>query len=365
MGFESGAIGLRMFYPRGRLPVDCVDRFAENAAPPISSLGKDEINGWVTSRHLLDRNITEDSAYVAGYLHLVLMKADRKIPEALLRAECRMEELAEMAANNLNFLKRKVKQEIKKSVVDRLLPQMPPTLTGISMVYDSREHLVYATALSEKQLDAFVIAFQRATGIPLEPVTPEVAAIKRKGINPRDLAPVTFAPELAEEFGGEALGRDFLTWLWFYSEARGGILNLEHETWGVMLEGPLTFVLEGDGAHVTVLRRGSPLVSSEAKTALMSGKKLKSAKLTLARGDEMWTCTLDADEFVLRGLKLPKGQELDAASRFQERMLALATFQNILMAFYDRFLEERAFTDSWQKVRGDIHKWVTERPNRL
>ena len=52
-----------------------------------------------------------------------------------------------------------------------------------------------------------------------------------------------------------------------------------------MLEGPLTFFREGEGAHEAVLRKGTPLNSREAGTALYCGKKLKRAKLVLAEGD--------------------------------------------------------------------------------
>ena len=103
MAFESGSITTRVFYVPGGLPHDAVERFAEQAAPPIENLGREGISGWVTSRHLLDRDITPESATLAGYLYLYLMQAERKIPPALLRAECRMEELVEMRARGVGY----------------------------------------------------------------------------------------------------------------------------------------------------------------------------------------------------------------------------------------------------------------------
>jgi len=98
VAFESGAVTCRMFYVPGGLPDDVIDRFAAAAAPPVLDMGREPIEGWVTSRHLMDGHITDESATVAGYLYLYLMQAERKIPPALLRAECRMRELAEMQA---------------------------------------------------------------------------------------------------------------------------------------------------------------------------------------------------------------------------------------------------------------------------
>jgi recombination associated protein RdgC len=352
-----------MFYVPGRMPNDVIARFAAQAAPSLDALGRDPLYGWVTGRHLLDRNITEDTAIVSGYLRLTLMRAERRIPEALLRAECRMEELAEMQASGEAFLKREVRSRIRKEVSDRLLPTMPPTLTGIPMVYDDREDLVYAGATSDKQVDAFIMAFKQATGHTLIPVMPETAAMKRGQVNYRDLAPTSFSPELEDSLAGPGLGQDFLTWLWFFSEARGGLLDLQKDRWAVMIEGPLMFVLEGEGAHETVLRKGTPLVSAEAKTALLSGKKLKTARVTLQRRELSWTATLGADALILRSLKVPKGDALDNVSRFQERMLALNAFREALMGFFDKFLEDRS-SAAWSQTRQDIHKWVSGRQSR-
>ena len=361
MGFESGSVSCRMFYVQGRMPEDCVKRFAAHAAPPIDTVGSDPVSGWVSGRHLLDRKITDENATVAGYLRLTLVSAQRKVPEALLRAECQMEELAEMQARGTAFLKRDARMEIRKNVLDRLLPAMPPTLKGMPMVHDAQNDLVYAAAMSDKQSDALILAVREAVGVTLIPLTPATAALRRKQVNARDLDPSSFSPEFEDEQSSDSLGQDFLTWLWFFAEMRGGLVKTDRQEFGVILEGPLTFVLEGNGAYETVLRKGTPLVSAEAKTALLSGKKLKSARVTLARGEEMWSVRLDGDEFLFRGLAMPKGAQLDPISRFQERMLLLETFREAFLQCYDIFLGERANASAWKKTVKEIHGWVANR----
>ncbi len=361
MGFESGTMTFRMFYLPEELPADIIHRFAALTPPSLETLGDGVLTGWVTSRHLLDGNINDDTAYVAGYLHLVLMKAERKIPPALLRAECKMEELAEMEVSGKMFLKRSVKSKIKKEVIARLLPDMPPTLSGIPFVYDNRNSLIYAGATTEKQVDAFTVMFKRTTGISLVPVVPLTAAINRKSIDTRDFEPASFSPDCDDADASNNAGRDFLTWLWFFSEARGGIMTVDGVNFAVMIDGPLTFVHEGEGAHETIVKKGAPLVSAEAKTALNSGKKLKRAKVTLARDEEVWTVTMDADDFMMRGLKVPKGEAQEPVGRFEERMLMLKLFHTVLMKFYDSFLDERSDADNWEKTVNDVRKWVAER----
>lgn len=362
MGFESGSVGFRMFYVPRDLPEDAVERFARTALPPLNLLGRDGMRGWAGGRHLLDRVITEDNAFLAGYLRLNLVKAERKIPVALLRAECKMEELALMQAEGKAYLSRAERSQIRKDVTDRLLPQMPPNLTGIAVVYDGENRMVYASATSEKKTDALLLNFSAATEISLVPVDAASAAMNLARINVEALEPTSFTPELEDELAGNHAGLDFLTWLWFYAEARGGVMEHEGESCAVLVEGPLTLFLEGDGAHVALLRNGAPMVSSEAKTALLSGKKLRSARITLARARETWSTSFDAPDFTFRGFKFPQSEEkLDAVSAFQQRMLSLNRFSQTFAAFYKAFLAERSDATRWKTAQKDIHLWVRDR----
>jgi len=361
MAFESGSLSFRMFYLSQPLPGNYIEQFARHAAPPVETMGTGEISGWVTGRHLLDRNITEEGSIVSGYLRLTLMKAARIIPPALLKAECKMQELAEMQARGLPFLRRNEKSAIKKEVTARLLPTMPPTLSGIDIVCEPQGQFLYATATTDKQLDALRLSFRHATGLDIIPFTPESIAAKMLKTDIRDLPPASFSPEQADEMAEAHVGRDFLTWLWYFSEACGGIADLDAGQFSVAIEGPLCFMFEGAGAHETVLRHGQPLISAEAKTALMNGKKLKRAKVIFAREDTTWKLTLDADTFTCRSAQLPQGEDLDASSRFQDRILAIDTLREVLTGFYARFLQERMNTQEWQAIRDDIRKWVGNR----
>lgn len=365
MSFESGSVSFRAFYLPRAMPRNAVERFAEHAAPPIETLSDGEINGWVSGRHLLDRKITEQNARFGGFLRLTLMKAEKKVPESLLRAECKIEELARLEAEGVERLSSAARSEIRRSVEARLLPRMPPTLKGLPFVHDEKAEQIYAAALSDKQLDAFQIFFTQTVGFSLIPVLPETASLKRRQANVKDWRPTSFSPELSDDEMPDTPGRDFLTWLWFVAEARGGMIKAgELGDFAVMVEGPLLFVREGDGAHETALRKGAPLLSAEAKTALLAGKKLKRAKITLARGDLSWTCALDADSFVFRGLKIPEGEKLDAVSRFQDRMAKLDIFLGAFLSLYDRFVDERRDAKIWKDAQADLHRWVSGRKTR-
>ena len=366
MSFENGSITFRMFYVDQAMPKDVVERFARHAAPPLKSIGTGAVSGWVGGRHLLDVPITEENAFYGGYLRLVLRKAERKVPTSLLRAECQIEEAVHLRAEGKSFVDRKTRSEIRKSVLQRLLPEMPPTLLGIPFVYDHSVRLLFAGATSEAQTDAFTFHFHHTTGLKLIPITTGTAAAKRQGVNILDWARSSFSPEVADDEMEDAPAHDFLTWVWFVAEARGGIFtSAAHGEVGVAIEGPLLITRAGDGAHEIALRKGLPTVSAEAKTALLSGKKLRRAKLLLARADEAWTCAFDADAFVCRGLKLPEPKEaLDPASRFQDRMIRLGVFQDLLFELFDRFVAERRDAKKWAVTQKQIHQWVADRSTR-
>lgn len=363
MGFDSGSVSFRLFHLRNRFTRDSVVKFAAMAAPPIETLGSEPIQGWVSGRHLLDRDIREETCVSGAYLHVALMRAERKIPEALLRAYCRLEEEAELKARNADVLPRQVRTEIRTRVREQLLPTMPPTLSGLPVAVDFRNDMMLAAAMSDQQIDRLSPYFRETTGSLPVLYTAEVAALMRKQVNANDLEPASFSPSADAEPGADpALGLDFLTWLWYTWEKEGGVFHLEQggEPLGFMLEGPLTFFREGEGAHEAVLRKGSPLLSREAGTALLCGKKLKRAKLTLARGEQQWTATVDAD-FSFRSLKVPKGEQFDPVGRFEERMMLIETYWQTFLALFDRFLDVRADRRAWGNALAGLHAWVERR----
>jgi hypothetical protein len=367
MGFESGSMTFRVYEVQGALGADSVSEFARHAAPPITTLNREPIAGWVGPRHLLDREITEETCLAGMYLRVTLMKAERKIPESLLRAHCRLEEQVEMKARGLPYLNRATRREIKEAVVERLLPSMPPSLTGIPAVFDLGRNRAYVQAMSDKQQDAFVAAFRQATGLGIVPYTPEVAALKLKAVNARDLDPVCFAPDPDRSMASEGLGLDFFTWLWFYWESEGGTVPAGAGgglPFGLMLEGPLTFIVEGEGAHEAVLRKGMPLLSAEAKTALTSGKKLRRAKFVLARGDDAWAVAVDGADFAFRSLKVPKGEPLEPAALFQQRMLHLETLTDVFYRLYEMFLDLRRSAREWEQTVDAMRAWIEARTGR-
>jgi hypothetical protein len=363
MGFEKGSLSFRMFFVSRELTAADVDKFAAHTLPPLSTLAEEEMHGWVASRHLLDRSITEESAFLGGYLRLTLVQAKKHVPPSLLAAEAAVEEVAVMESEEKTYLNQQMRTEIRQQVRERLLPDMPPQLKGIDLVFDARSQMLYAAATSEKQMDALVLNLLQTTGCSAMVADPGTLASRTEGVEVDGWAPSSFSSEMEDNMVDGTAGRDFLMWLWYCSEKRGGLTDVpEAGEFAFMVEGPLTFVMEGKGAHEITLRRGEPMLSTEAQTALLSGKKLKKAKVQFVRGEEAWAFTFDADDFIFRNLKLPQTESYERTGKFQERMILLETFRQCFLCLFSEFVKERSNASVWNKTKDAMRKWVSDRP---
>lgn len=363
MPFDSGSVSFRLYHLPRALPEDALDGFRARVAPSLEYLKEEPVYGWVTGRHLLDRQLDEVNAFYGGYLRLCLLQAERKIPTSLMRAEMKQEELVRLTISGNEYISRRERSEIKEELSERLLPQMPPQLKGYTFVHRQGEPWIFAETLGEKQVDVFSSYFRDAVGFMPEIVTPESAAISCARVDSRDLTPCSFSEEVDDALASDIVGHDFLTWLWYSSETNQDAISAGRSgKIGLMIEGPLVFVREGGGAHETALRKGNPMVSSEAKACLLAGKKLARAKVALVKGEAVWSFNFDADTFAFRSVKLPPPEEaLDPVSRFQDRMQKLEILVETWMELYKSFLELRGNRDAWPKVRKDLRAWVRDR----
>lgn len=366
MAFDSGSASFTMLELPRPFPDEWAPRFAEHCAPSPDSVGDQKVFGWVTGRHLLDSDITSDSAQFAGWIRLSWREAVRRVPPALLRAECRMAELSRMAAEGKSYLPSKVRREIRDDTAARLLPQMPPQLKAIPFVYRPSSHHLFVSALSDAPLDSFRSALRQAVGFAGSPADPENLAMDIAAVDIASLPGSSFSPDMPDTPMDHFPGREFLTWLWFKSDSENGTVGLESgQSLAVLFEGPLSFAHEGNGAFLTVLKKGTPVHSAEAKTCLLSGKKLVSARITFALDDvRVWTFTLAADRFAVRSLRLPKSDGfLDAPSRFQERMVFLDEWREIFLDLYRLYLSVRTNSRRWSAELRAIREWVAARPD--
>ncbi|MFH0946815.1 MAG: hypothetical protein V2A76_16595 [Planctomycetota bacterium] len=137
------------------------------------------------------------------------------------------------------------------------------------------------------------------------------------------------------------LGREFLTWLWWQAEAKGGVYAVtDTERIGITLDRVLEFLDEATGVRV-VVRGDAPTRAPEAREALSRGMHLKRAGLILAVGGENISLVLDGETFDLRSVK---GERPEGESREERDASALASLFGLVDALdrvYATFLKDR------------------------
>lgn len=373
MPFDRGNPTFTVCHLPQSLPEDTLVRLQNQAAGSLDEVKHEPQWGWIGNRHLLETTIDEQTAYAGGYLHLGLRQAQRKIPNALLQAECRMQELVRMAEEKLEFLNARAKKEIKQDVINRLLPEMPPQLLGIPFVVDSASQRLYCGTVSARQLDQFCAVFNDTFGFPVIPVTPEEAAEKDFGVSSESIPRLNFSPKQSDNKAAGTIGQDFLTWLWFYSMQHNGVLPKTRQgEFYCVLDGPLLLVNDSDnediGSRETAIRKGLPTQSAEAQTALMAGKKLRQAKILCGQGkpggmadsqtEIVWEVTVDADNFGFRGMKLPEGETLDQDSVFEERINNVHIFIELFFGLYNYFLTQIKDEKQHSAIQKSAQAWV-------
>ncbi len=103
------------------------------------------------------------------------------------------------------------------------------------------------------------------------------------------------------------LGQEFVTWLWFKSEQRGGAVDIPGIGDVVVVFEKHMLLEYGDGdSREKVICQGLQAEMTEARTGLRMGKKLEQARILLGRGEYEWNLTLRASMFDFKSVKPPK-----------------------------------------------------------
>ncbi|MCD6152684.1 MAG: hypothetical protein J7J07_02080 [Syntrophobacterales bacterium] len=159
-------------------------------------------------------------------------------------------------------------------------------------------------------------------------------------------------------------GREFLTWLWFKSEERGGSIMIP-DVGDIQVTFMQRLVLEsGEGPYSeTVACRGFHAALKEGKAALRENKKIKEARLKLGMGTDEYEFTFKADGFQFQTLKLPTTMNLteeddNKEGRFLERIYHIETAMRAMEQLFFLFLKKRLSPDWSAGEMLRLKKWI-------
>lgn len=161
------------------------------------------------------------------------------------------------------------------------------------------------------------------------------------------------------------LGQEFLTWLWWKSEERGGVVALPEEGDIVVVFEKHMLLEYGEGdSNEKLICRGLQTELQEARTGLVMGKKLEQARIQLVYNDYEWNFTLAAALMEFRNVKLPKTAGPDNVNDQEERegmvLERIHLFEElirIVLALYRVFLKQRV-SEQWREELLKMREWV-------
>jgi hypothetical protein len=370
MGLLKGTLSFSRYRFPGKMPKnfrEFVDRQIKLHAFREGSLGAEEKSlGWTSIENVLDTNFAQ-SDYLYGDYLAISLRLDRKVdPPSLLKLKMLEAERKFLSARKR--LSKEQRDEIREQIRLELLSKAHPVPSFFDVCWSLSENWLLFGSLTAKVMEEFETLFKKTFDgtlyasvpwdvRPLDAKLAEQVSALKAGIF---LEPGAVEDSAAAPF----LGREFLTWLWFKSEERGGAISLP-EVGDVETAFMRRLVLEsGDGEYSeTVVCQGLHADLKEGKAALREGKKVKEARLQLGKGTDQWEFTLKADQFQIQSMKLPSGLSFSEEGEQKEGRLleriglvenALKTLDQLFSLFLARRLSPAWSSEEIPRLR----KWV-------
>ncbi|MBW2682225.1 MAG: hypothetical protein JRC69_01515 [Deltaproteobacteria bacterium] len=163
------------------------------------------------------------------------------------------------------------------------------------------------------------------------------------------------------------LGQEFLTWLWWKSEERGGTVDVP-EVGDVTLVFEKHMLLEfGEGeSSEKIICSGLQAELQEARTGLQMGKKLEQARIRLDYNNYEFSFTLAAALMEFRSVRLPKTETTESdksenpeevEGMILERIFLFEELIRMVNKLFLMFLKVRV-GDEWHDELPKIRVWI-------
>lgn len=155
------------------------------------------------------------------------------------------------------------------------------------------------------------------------------------------------------------LGREFLTWLWYYTESGRHEIDLkELGIYKLYVDDRLVLSSTAGSAHEQALKGGTPAYAAEALVALQAGKLVQEAKFILQDKERQWMWTMRADDLALRSVRLPTVQAPDASTHMQARIANTQLLVDVVETLFKMYLDLR-MSDKFAKEAEKIRDWMS------
>jgi recombination associated protein RdgC len=372
------------------MPADVTDEFVEalntRAFGKLATLPDDTQLGWIGPRHLFETDITAEHIAFGRFAHLALRVDRLRVPANVLKSYVRIEEEAALQAEGRDFLNRTERRKAREAAQIRAEQEAKAggfrRMNSYPVLIDLDHQTAYlgnlGTSLAEKAMHLFSDTF----GATLEPATPERVAYRLIGstgnaralenLPPSHLVrpPDGWADAPADGFtAGDLsfLGKEFLTWLWYQTDADDGPLRVRTgDDVTVMIDKTIRLTCDFGLTGTDVITSDNPTSLPEAKAALAIGKQPTRMGLIVGSPMGEFRLGLDGIRLAISGLALPEDNtEQDIRARIEQRFELTADAANLIDALFELFLQRRTI-GAWNAELRKMSTWAAgEEPKAL
>ncbi len=338
--------------------------FSEIAPPTL-----EKNLGWTSVQNVLDTEFTY-AKYKCGIYIIFSLRIDRRsVPASLLKLKIMEEEKRYLAETGKKKLYRHEHEEIKDRIRLDLLTKSPNIPSFHEICWFTEGNTLIFGSFSQKIIEDFEKYFKESFQLTLQPLLPwdsvpggrETKASSSQLASPPQESPNEYPQPINQPL---SWGREFLTWLWFKSEERNGIIDIPEQGAKEIIFLQRLVLAAGDGEYAeTVVCQGLHADMKEGKEALRRGKKIKEARLRVSEDASKWEFTFKADLFQFQSLKLPaqsdEGED-DQEGRNIERIYLIEKIIQIMDALFHVFVTLR-LSPHWEQAEVPrLEKWLAQ-----
>ena len=333
----------------------------------IDDTTEGQSDGWVSFDDYLDTTWQAGPPQKGAYIAFSLRVDTRRIPAGVLRKHLDLalkREKAENEKNGKKFISRERRKELKELVQLSLRRRFLPVPGEFNVIWNTANNEIWFASTQAKMLELFAQRFLATFKLHIEQLTPPDLALS---ILEKDAEEAVHDADQADDTMDGVLGQEFLTWLWFQSDAAPSFFRTDDgQPFQASMEKRVTvtgFVgFDRETTAMTSFYDGAPLV--EARLGLRRGKKVTSALIHLTKDDFGFDVSVKAADFSLNSLKAPKidkpDRDDDPDALFLEKVFLIETAVTLLDSLYHQFLGLRLDEGKWKKTTDEMMQWMGE-----
>jgi DNA recombination-dependent growth factor C len=177
MGLMHGSAGFTRYMAEGTLPQNFMEGLSENMARyafrDLDDKSMDERSaGWVNIMDMFDNRFAGIEFLKEPYIAMSLRIDERKIPPTALKQYSRQAEEEIREEENLEFLPKSRRADIKEAVRLRLLKRAIPVARIYDMIWNTATGLVVFGCTSARVCDEFMHRFLQTFNLQLQAICP-------------------------------------------------------------------------------------------------------------------------------------------------------------------------------------------------